>query len=132
MSGDAGLGLVRDVLAGNTSAPGLMLDANESWNRSQAVRHLHQLEQHFDLTWVEEPVRRWDVRGHASIRSHIASACSGVRKPRYGIFEAGMASSRDPKYVVVQPALITDPTAVRGTPQPSWKSGGVVVLRLSR
>jgi L-alanine-DL-glutamate epimerase-like enolase superfamily enzyme len=72
------LGLVRDVLSHNSSAPGLMLDANESWHRSQAVRHLHQLEQSFDLTWVEEPVRRWDVRGHASIRQHIrAGVASG-------------------------------------------------------
>jgi L-alanine-DL-glutamate epimerase-like enolase superfamily enzyme len=72
------LGLIRDVLTRNTSAPGLMFDANESWHRSQAVRHLHQLEQSFDLTWVEEPVRRWDVRGHASIRQHIrAGVASG-------------------------------------------------------
>lgn len=72
------LGLVREVLAHNSSAPGLMFDANESWHRSQAVRHLHQLEQSFDLTWVEEPVRRWDVRGHASIRQHIrAGVASG-------------------------------------------------------
>ena len=72
------LGLLRDVFARNTSAPGLMFDANESWNRSQAVRHLRQLEESFDLTWVEEPVRRWDVRGHASIRQHIrAGVASG-------------------------------------------------------
>jgi L-alanine-DL-glutamate epimerase-like enolase superfamily enzyme len=72
------LGLIRAVLAANSSAPGLMLDANESWHRSQAVRHLHQLEESFDLTWVEEPVRRWDVRGHAAIRQHVrAGVASG-------------------------------------------------------
>jgi L-alanine-DL-glutamate epimerase-like enolase superfamily enzyme len=72
------LGLLREVFTANTSAPGLMFDANESWHRSQAVRYLHQLEQSFDLTWVEEPVRRWDVRGHASIRQHIrAGVASG-------------------------------------------------------
>jgi L-alanine-DL-glutamate epimerase-like enolase superfamily enzyme len=72
------LGLLRDVFSRNTSAPGLMFDANESLHRSQAVRHLNQLEQCFDLTWVEEPVRRWDVRGHASIRQHIrAGVASG-------------------------------------------------------
>jgi L-alanine-DL-glutamate epimerase-like enolase superfamily enzyme len=67
------LRLLRDVLAGNTSAPGLMLDANEAWHRSQAVRHLRQLEESVDLTWVEEPVRRWDVRGHAAVRQHISA-----------------------------------------------------------
>jgi hypothetical protein len=38
----------------------------------------------------------------------------------------------NPKYVVVQPALLTDPTALRGTPQSSWTKGGLLVLRLSR
>ena len=72
------LGLVHDILRKNTSAPALMLDANESWHRSQAVRHLRRIEESFDLTWVEEPVRRWDARGHASIRAHIrAGIASG-------------------------------------------------------
>ncbi len=65
------LGLIRDVFTANAAAPGLMLDANEAWHRSQAVRHLSRIEDAFDLTWIEEPVRRWDVRGHASIRRHI-------------------------------------------------------------
>ena len=65
------LNLVREVLLNNSAAPGLMLDANESWNRSQAVRYIHQIEESLDLTWVEEPVRRWDARGHASIRQHV-------------------------------------------------------------
>ena len=43
----------------------MMLDANESWNRSQAIRYLTELETHLDLTWIEEPVRRWDAAGHA-------------------------------------------------------------------
>jgi Flp pilus assembly protein TadG len=38
----------------------------------------------------------------------------------------------NPKYVVVQPALLTDSTALRGTPQSSWTKGGLLVLRLSR
>jgi L-alanine-DL-glutamate epimerase-like enolase superfamily enzyme len=65
------LQLVHDLLRRNTSSPGLMLDANESWHRSQAVRHIHRIEEKFDLTWVEEPVRRWDLRGLASVRQHV-------------------------------------------------------------
>jgi Flp pilus assembly protein TadG len=38
----------------------------------------------------------------------------------------------NPKYVVVQPALLTDPTAIKGSLQSSWTKGGLVVLRLSR
>lgn len=72
------LGLIHDALRRNTCAPGLMIDANESWHRSQAVRHVRRLEEAFDLTWVEEPVRRWDALGHASIRQHIrAGVASG-------------------------------------------------------
>ncbi len=37
----------------------------------------------------------------------------------------------NPKYVIVQPALVTDSTAIVGTPQSSWTSGGLLVLHLS-
>jgi Flp pilus assembly protein TadG len=40
--------------------------------------------------------------------------------------------SGNPKYVIVQPAYITDPTAVAGTPQGSWSAGGVIRLHLSQ
>jgi L-alanine-DL-glutamate epimerase-like enolase superfamily enzyme len=70
------LTLVRDVLtlAGNGARPGLMLDANETWNRKQAVRHVCELERILDLTWVEEPVRRWDAEGLAIVGRGIRAA----------------------------------------------------------
>jgi len=74
------LALVRDVLAEacDGARPGLMLDANEAWNRKQAVRHIRELEQSFDLIWVEEPVRRWDAEGLASVgRGVKASIATG-------------------------------------------------------
>ncbi|MEV0274386.1 mandelate racemase/muconate lactonizing enzyme family protein [Hamadaea sp. NPDC050747] len=68
--------LVREVLAGagGGARPGLMLDANESWNRKQAVRHVAELESHVDLIWVEEPVRRWDADGLAIVGRGIRAA----------------------------------------------------------
>jgi len=64
----ARLKLVREILSANTAAPALMLDVNESWNRKQAIRSLAAIEAAgVDLTWIEEPVRRWDVAGHAAI-----------------------------------------------------------------
>ncbi|QFZ20927.1 mandelate racemase/muconate lactonizing enzyme family protein [Saccharothrix syringae] len=72
--------LVRDVLtaAGRGARPGLMLDVNEALNRKQAVRHVAELERVLDLTWVEEPVRRWDAEGHAVVgRGVRASVASG-------------------------------------------------------
>jgi L-alanine-DL-glutamate epimerase-like enolase superfamily enzyme len=73
------LTLVREVLAEAGGArPGLMLDANESWTRKQAVRHVHELEQSLDLIWVEEPVRRWDAEGLVAVGRGIrASVATG-------------------------------------------------------
>ena len=71
------LGIARNAFSANTPRPGLMLDANESWRRKQAVRHVYELEREFDLTWIEEPLRRWDAEGLAmlnrSIRAGIAT-----------------------------------------------------------
>ncbi|WP_049568731.1 mandelate racemase/muconate lactonizing enzyme family protein [Streptomyces sp. SBT349] len=74
------LTLVREILtrAGGGERPGLMLDANESWTRKQAVRHVCELERTMDLIWVEEPVRRWDAEGLATVGRGIrASVASG-------------------------------------------------------
>jgi L-alanine-DL-glutamate epimerase-like enolase superfamily enzyme len=71
--------LVREVLteAARGMRPGLMLDANESWTRKQAVRHVCELERTLDLAWIEEPVRRWDADGLAAVsrgvRTSVAS-----------------------------------------------------------
>ena len=65
--------LIREILPGAD----LMLDVNESWNLGQAVRYVSALEEHIDLAWIEEPLRRWDAPGHArlagSIRAVIAT-----------------------------------------------------------
>ncbi|GAA2319473.1 mandelate racemase/muconate lactonizing enzyme family protein [Nonomuraea roseoviolacea subsp. roseoviolacea] len=74
------LTLVRDVLteAANGARPGLMLDVNEAWTRKQAVRHVCELERTLDLTWIEEPVRRWDAEGLAAVgRGVRASVATG-------------------------------------------------------
>ncbi|RVX39905.1 L-alanine-DL-glutamate epimerase-like enolase superfamily enzyme [Nonomuraea polychroma] len=74
------LTLVREVLteAGHGSRPGLMLDVNEAWTRKQAVRHVRELERTLDLTWIEEPVRRWDAEGLAVVgRGVRASVATG-------------------------------------------------------
>jgi L-alanine-DL-glutamate epimerase-like enolase superfamily enzyme len=74
------LSLVRDVLtdAAHGSRPSLMLDVNESWTRKQAVRHVREIERTLDLTWIEEPVRRWDADGLAIVSRAIhASVATG-------------------------------------------------------
>lgn len=54
--------------------PALMLDANESWNLKQAVRYMAVIEDEIDLTWIEEPLRRWDAAGHARLSAAIRAA----------------------------------------------------------
>ncbi|WP_433509301.1 mandelate racemase/muconate lactonizing enzyme family protein [Nonomuraea sp. CA-143628] len=74
------LTVVRDVLSEvrHGSRPGLMLDVNEAWTRKQAVRHVCELERTLDLTWIEEPVRRWDSEGLAVVGRGIrASVATG-------------------------------------------------------
>jgi L-alanine-DL-glutamate epimerase-like enolase superfamily enzyme len=76
----ARLAIVRDVLAEANpgSRPGLMLDANESLTRKQAVRYVAELERATDLIWVEEPVRRWDAEGMVAVgRAIRASVAAG-------------------------------------------------------
>ncbi|MEO3807373.1 mandelate racemase/muconate lactonizing enzyme family protein [Sphaerisporangium sp. B11E5] len=74
------LTLVREVLTetAHGSRPSMMLDVNEAWTRKQAVRHVCEIERTLDLTWIEEPVRRWDAEGLATVGRGIrASVASG-------------------------------------------------------
>jgi L-alanine-DL-glutamate epimerase-like enolase superfamily enzyme len=55
-----------------------MFDANESWNQAQAARYVAAIEERVDLTWVEEPLRRWDAAGMAALRGKVrAGIASG-------------------------------------------------------
>lgn len=66
--------LAREVFSSATAGAAVMLDVNESWTRKQAVRTLAEIERHLDLTWVEEPVRRWDAAGHAVVTAGVRTS----------------------------------------------------------
>ncbi|MFI5709211.1 mandelate racemase/muconate lactonizing enzyme family protein [Kribbella sp. NPDC051620] len=68
------LEIVREVLSRNSRRPALMFDANESWNQAQAARYVAAIEERVDLTWVEEPLRRWDAAGLAALRGKVRAA----------------------------------------------------------
>jgi L-alanine-DL-glutamate epimerase-like enolase superfamily enzyme len=68
------LEIVREVLSRNSRRPALMFDANESWNQAQAARYVAAIEERVDLTWVEEPLRRWDAAGMAALRGKVRAA----------------------------------------------------------
>ena len=57
------LGIMQDALSVASKHPVLTIDSNEYWSPKQAVRYIRQMEEKFDLAWVEEPARRWDYRG---------------------------------------------------------------------
>jgi L-alanine-DL-glutamate epimerase-like enolase superfamily enzyme len=84
----ARLRAVGDVLRRNSPRPALMLDANESWNRKQAVRYVSEVETQVPLTWIEEPVRRWDAEGNAvvgrAVRASVATGENLVGLEQYG------------------------------------------------
>ncbi len=44
----------------------LMVDANQQWNRTEALKHCRRLEP-LDLVWIEEPLDAYDFEGHAQL-----------------------------------------------------------------
>ncbi|WP_179429785.1 L-talarate/galactarate dehydratase [Spelaeicoccus albus] len=50
----------------------LMVDANQQWNRSAAIRAGRALEE-FNLTWLEEPLDAYDAEGHAALAAELAT-----------------------------------------------------------
>ncbi|WP_230291144.1 mandelate racemase/muconate lactonizing enzyme family protein [Croceicoccus sp. Ery5] len=84
----------REIMSANSPRPAMMLDVNESWNAKQAIRHLHEIEEKLDLTWIEEPVRRWDAEGLARVsasgRAAVASGENLTGLDQYApLFAAG-------------------------------------------
>ncbi|GAL24424.1 muconate cycloisomerase [Vibrio variabilis] len=53
----------------NCKSPAIMIDVNEAMNPKQAIRYAKAIEKYFELSWIEEPVRRWDAEGHALVRN---------------------------------------------------------------
>ncbi|MGA0275181.1 MAG: mandelate racemase/muconate lactonizing enzyme family protein [Dehalococcoidia bacterium] len=68
------LEIMREVLKKNAKEPLLMIDSNEYWSAKQAIRYISRIEEKFDLTWAEEPGRRWDYRGLRQISRGIKTA----------------------------------------------------------
>ena len=70
-----------------TDLPNLYIDANEFWNPKQAIRKVREIEEQFDIAWVEEPARRWDFLGLRRISDSIkAPVCAGENLDTLGDF----------------------------------------------
>lgn len=70
------IGIMRDALATSGRTPELCLDVNEYWSPKQTIRYMHVIEQEFDITWIEEPARRWDAAGLRKVSDGIRAAVS--------------------------------------------------------
>ncbi len=68
------LGIMRDCLAKVKDDPYLMIDANEFWSPKQAIQKVSEMEEQFDLFWVEEPARRWDYNGLRQVSRGVKAA----------------------------------------------------------
>lgn len=64
--GEEDLGRVRAVREYLGDDIPLMVDANQQWDRTTALRMGRRLEE-FDLTWIEEPLDAYDAEGHADL-----------------------------------------------------------------
>lgn len=68
------LGIMREALATSGKTPTLLIDSNEYWSPKQAIRNIRFLEEHYEVTWAEEPARRWDYRGLRKVSEGIRAA----------------------------------------------------------
>ena len=68
------IGIMQGALARSGRKPVLLIDSNEYWSPKQAIRHIRYFEEHYDLTWVEEPARRWDYRGLRKVSQSVKAA----------------------------------------------------------
>lgn len=68
------IGIMREALSIASPRPQLMIDPNEYWSPKQAIRYVTQIEEHFDLLWVEEPARRWDYDGLRLVSQQVKAA----------------------------------------------------------
>lgn len=70
---DIGDDIARVAAAREAVGPGgkLVVDANQAWDLSEAIRRCRAFEP-YDIAWMEEPLEPDDVRGHAALRGKTA------------------------------------------------------------
>ena len=81
------VGLMRDALLQATDEPMLLIDSNEYWSPKQAIRKVREMEEVYDIAWIEEPARRWDFLGLRRIKDSVrAAVCAGENLDTLGDF----------------------------------------------
>ena len=77
------LGIMRDALTKSGKAVDIMLDVNEHWTPKQAIRRVRAIERSYDLTWIEEPARRWDAAGLKQVSLAVNAAVASGENLHY-------------------------------------------------
>ena len=81
------LEMMAAVFAKQTDVPMLLIDANEYWSPKQAIRKVAEMEERVDITWIEEPARRWDYLGLRRVKDGVrAAVCAGENLDTLGDF----------------------------------------------
>jgi L-alanine-DL-glutamate epimerase-like enolase superfamily enzyme len=81
------IGLMRAALLQATPEPELLIDADESWVPGQAIRRTREMEERFDLTWVEGVSKNQDFSGLKRVSDAVAAAvCVGEGLATLGEF----------------------------------------------
>jgi L-alanine-DL-glutamate epimerase-like enolase superfamily enzyme len=81
------LGIMQEALSIAADRPRLLIDSNEYWSAKEAIIRIQRIEQDFDITWAEEPARRWDYDGLRQVSRNISAAvASGENLNHIGDF----------------------------------------------
>ena len=68
------IGIMQEALSIANNRPRLLIDSNEYWSAKEAIIRIQRIEQGFDITWAEEPARRWDFDGLRQVSRNIKAA----------------------------------------------------------
>ncbi len=81
------LGLMRTAFEAGNDDPVLIVDARQGWSPKQAIRHLRDMEEEFDVAWAEGVTRSWDFPGLKQVSNAIRGAvCVGEDLATVGEF----------------------------------------------
>ena len=76
------IGIMQEALSIASDRPRLLIDSNEYWSAKEAIIRIQRIEEDFDITWAEEPARRWDFDGLRQVVTQHLSGSSLRRKPQ--------------------------------------------------
>jgi L-alanine-DL-glutamate epimerase-like enolase superfamily enzyme len=68
------LTVLRDALLQNAACPVLMIDSADHWTAQQAISNIKELEESFDLTWVECRDGAWGGDGLRQVSENVFAA----------------------------------------------------------